>query len=510
MAQLLINNFSGGISPSDRIGIEGSYYEGKSVNPYLYIGHLAHAPKPVSIQLSSSASDVIDDKINSMTVDPITGAGRVYFIGGDKLHQAASSNYAFADNAYFPRQINATSTSVGEDVKVYNCNDTSSAATNYLFYSWYNGTDGDVGRATLGVTPTFDDDFLSDSAQSGAKLLKLVPHPMMEWGENGYLYIGNGRSLVSLDGATGSNGTMDATTLQLPNGWVITDLFDAGSYIGITAQYYPASGWSWTAYKSRAAVFFWDGTSDHWNKKVGVSDAEIRAAQSLNGNYYIFGRDIKGHGTIRKYVDGRFKLIQKITTKGDSDNLYKRYVQGYGCVSVWRDMLLFTTSGAEIFLYGSIQPGMPEALVNIGRHELAGVGWAIIADNYGFVFSSKYSTNLYYVSYLPIWNADDPFFLYKSLYYEFPQKIRINDVKVNFQTLVAGADDDVKIEYDYGKTTKTLGSISHSGDGAVESKTFSGKGITCNNFRLILDADDANSTAGILYGHITIDYDFIE
>src|SRR3990167_7226840 len=98
-------------------------------------------------------------------------------------------------------------------------------------------------------------------------------------------------------------------------------------------------------------------------------------------------------------------------------------------------------------------------------------------------------------------------FIWKSLYFEFPKEIVINQVKVEFLTLTSGADDDIKITTNYGDATTTLGSVSFSGDGAVESKIFR-TALKCNNFRVEVDTDESASTAGIVYARFIIDWDW--
>jgi len=184
----------------------------------------------------------------------------------------------------------------------------------------------------------------------------------------------------------------------------------------------------------------------------------------------------------------------------------------FGCVGTYKDFLLFSTGFyGKVFLYGSPEPGVSPALYQIAKSPgVAGTdqfAYAVGVVGGLIFFSSKdASENVYYLTKLS--TGYDKNFVYKSLYYEFPQKIRINYVRLYFKTLTSGADDDIKIETNYGDKTTTLGSVSYALDGAKEYKRFN-KIITCHNFRIIIDTDEANSTTGIKYGKIVIDYDVV-
>ena len=60
MAKLEISNWLEGISFSDRLGKEGSYYIGTAVNPYnpLAIGYLSPGPEPVALAVVNSVSQI--------------------------------------------------------------------------------------------------------------------------------------------------------------------------------------------------------------------------------------------------------------------------------------------------------------------------------------------------------------------------------------------------------------------------------------------------------------------
>lgn len=503
MPQVIIDNLRGGLSFSDRMGKENSYYIGRAAdfdNP-LYEGYLSPGAKAVNVSSTPSA-------ISSMELDNVNT--KMYLIeAATKLHKLHLVAQTLAGAAEWPHTISSTSagggggTIVGEDVKVYPI-----GTTNYLFYS-YNGfssTSGSVGRCALTGAAAFDDDFISKEPTTPNTLGLTVPHPMLEWGENGYLYIADGRYLHAFNGQTaGANGQFKNEELTLPYGWVITSLFDAGDYIGITAMY-KSGTWSWPdlPIKGRGAVFFWDGTSDHWNKRVAVNDPEIRASQSINGDFFIFCRNHDGEGTIRKWNGSKFVLVDKMRQNSAGVPLNKRLVPGYGSVIAHRDNLIVGGSKWEVFRMDENNNISAPFVSNPTVTSDNAISYAV-GSWFQLIYHSFKDATTYYLNKFSL-AKDNPYFVFKTLYYKFPQKIRINYIKLCFQAIVSGTDDDIYLETDYGKNNKLLGSISYAADGAIYEKKFSGKGITCNSFRVNIDTDETTATDGIVYAKIIVDY----
>jgi len=122
----------------------------------------------------------------------------------------------------------------GEDIVTYKANNGSSAATDYLFYSWNDSVGGDVGRYDF---TTFDDDFMSQVATGGSNtyLVAAVPHRMLV-APNNHLYITNGQYLAEFKGATANNGTINRTAMNLGNGYVSVDIKRYGNYIAVLSN----------------------------------------------------------------------------------------------------------------------------------------------------------------------------------------------------------------------------------------------------------------------------------
>ena len=521
MSQKLdINNWLGGISFSDRLGKEGSYFVGRSINPHntANFGYLCPGAEPTNITstISQVASGVLDNYNNKLYLLEASTGIRQYNLIGSR----------FTWGTVYPHTISNTGSNlpVGEDITIYPIGD-----TNYLLYAWlgYNTTQTTVGKVKLSPTSSndFDEDFMAKepagaSYFSGAQTSPNFPHPMLKWGSSGFLYIGDGRNLHQFDGQTGANGTLTKNKFQLPRFWVITSLFDAGEFIGITARYNPSSTWIQALYGNETAVFFWDGTSSQFTKRVNVEDIEIVASKNLNGEFYIFGINLLSEGTIRKWDGARF-VLEKIISKNVNYASYsstRASLRRFRDVDIFQNMLIFTagiprsTPGigdGDIYLYGSSKEEIPKSLFHFGR-AIAGtnvVPYAIFIT-YDYIYVSSYNPDvgIYYFSKLSPTGVNATDFLYKSLYYEFPQTARINSVTLYFKELSGSQGDDVLIDYDYGIGNKHLGNISHAEDGDITSKELSGKNILCDNLRIVIQPDEG---AGIKYGKISIDYDLI-
>jgi hypothetical protein len=363
---------------------------------------------------------------------------------------------------------------------------------------------------------------MSSSATGGSVLGGTIgtPRPMIEWGDSGFLYIGCGRYLHQYDGQATVNGTFTANKFTLPVGWTVTSLFDAGDYIGICAQYHSGTGWSNIQYKSRAAVFFWDGVSSTYNIRVYIDDPEIKNSLSTNGSYYLFCRDSLGEGNIRQWNGSSFEIIKNIKVNvpyGTSTYKYSRYVpRSYSAIDSCGDMILFGSSvgHGEMFMYGKPISGKAKGLFNFSNLNIATTESGNV-ETYGLcalkdkILISYYNplTLTYPTAYLSLLDSNNPKFLAKTMFYEFPGRARIDHIRMYFKTLQAGQGDDILIETDYGKEIKQVGSIAYAIDGAIETKQLSAAGTICNNLRLIVDVDEG---AGIKYGKIVIEYQLLE
>src|SRR3990167_5943650 len=136
----------------------------------------------------------------------------------------------------------------GEDIAEFNI-----SGTNYIFYSFNDNTDGDLGRVITNPTSTgdFDNDWYS--AQSGETPFTLgVPHPILE-GDDNKLYTGDGVNLRVVS----NTGAFSSTSSVVPAGFAIKCFAKTGEQLIIGAERTKGSFSSPTA-RGEAIVQWWD------------------------------------------------------------------------------------------------------------------------------------------------------------------------------------------------------------------------------------------------------------
>lgn len=291
--------------------------------------------------------------IDAMIKNGASYGKKAYLVSkGAKLHELALDTSTLTTPTTFPYTIgaqagthNAHTTIVGEDIVRYNV-----GGTEYVFYSFNDATDGDVGRYDLSTT--FDDDYMSAVATSGAVLNKSYPHPMIV-GDDDILYIANGKDVASFQG---SNTTFNSSALDLPQGYVITSFAKTANYLVVFA-YKGGSVDSGSYYRSESTAFFWDYIS-----------SSFTYAYPLSGNYVNGGFIYKN--TVGCFVQGRSpdlynnKYSKLLLFNGDGfEPMVEFYnvIPGHGGVNVEGDTIFWNSAGV-IFQWGSPILGFDKAL----------------------------------------------------------------------------------------------------------------------------------------------------
>ena len=189
----------------------------------------------------------------------------------------------------------------GEDIILYKV-----GAVTFVFYSWNDSDDGDVGQATL--AGVYNDDYMSTVAASGTKLVGAVPHRMVE-GADKNLYITNGRYVAQFDGATGANGTLNATKYDSGVGWINVDVRRFGDLLVIAAI---KSGSSYSAYNfySECRVCFWNMTEPGLGLVKEINDNYLSAIFATpNNELFAFTRGKNDTTKIHEFTGSGFRLI---------------------------------------------------------------------------------------------------------------------------------------------------------------------------------------------------------
>ena len=192
-----------GQHPQSAVGnpsLLNGYSVATAFNPLRFLGNAC----PGELAADVLNVSVVTSIIKSIDLSPQSTRG--YGVGGDLVHEIISSTGSLTNAGAYPHTITGTGVEA-EDVINYQI-----AGVDYMFYSWNDNTDGDIGRlATL--TDTFDDDFMSTVPTGAAVLDKDETHPMV-LGDDDNLYAGNGNILVRYDGV---NDIFTPSALVLPN-----------------------------------------------------------------------------------------------------------------------------------------------------------------------------------------------------------------------------------------------------------------------------------------------------
>ena len=324
-----------------RIGDGLSY--ASAVDPLRDPGYLLPGFRPATVT-NSNATD-------SLLKNGVVNGQTAYIVGGTKLHSMNATTNTVANSSPWPHTIAAHGGHSGvgaEDVILYRL-----TTTKYLFYSWNNSADGDIGRFDL--SSTFDDDYASTAATGGAVLNKDYPHPMVV-GDDGVLYIANGNVLAALDGRTDSAGAFEAAALDLPTEYVITSFAKAPSRLVIYAQRQNGSS---ALYRGEATAFFWDYVSSSFDLAIDLPGAGVNGGFVYNG---IPGCFVEGH--MGSTLSHQSKLVLYDGARFREIVSFNNSIPGHGGVDVSTNAIRWYTEGF-VFRWGSPYQGIADQALNV-------------------------------------------------------------------------------------------------------------------------------------------------
>lgn len=281
----------------------------RNVNPYRRLGGIApgYSPTTVSGVDASSVTAMI-------TAGDASYAGSTpfaYLAGGAQFHKLTLSGTPALSTSDFPKTIPVgggashgghTDLSI-KDVVVHNI-----GASTVAFYSYSDNSDGDVGIYDIGAsfTEAFTTNFMSDYVTSGTVLGSTGssgsflsasnenPHPLIV-GDDGALYIGDGRTLRKYDGESETSYGTLSTSFNLPRGFIIRAFGKILNYLVLfTSRSFGSSG---SFYRGTTIVWFWNYLSDKPNYSYIIPDNIVTAAFNWNGilGCFTYGRSAEGN-----------------------------------------------------------------------------------------------------------------------------------------------------------------------------------------------------------------------
>ena len=162
-----------------------------SFNPFRNLGY-------ASPGLGSDAVTNVSEITGVLRKGVIGSATLAYAVGGTDLNEITISTSAIINDGDFPHEISATTAAL--DCIKYN-----DGTNDFIYYSWNDGTNGDIGRYQLG-TSTFDDTYW-DTTLSQTALSKAYEHPIVV-GDDDVLYFGDGNVLKSIDQTTANDNAL--------------------------------------------------------------------------------------------------------------------------------------------------------------------------------------------------------------------------------------------------------------------------------------------------------------
>lgn len=420
-------------------GLAGEYTQSSTISLFRqgFEGHIA--PGPVF--------DAITDGSTRVTGKPLNGAmfsnsevfvlldnARIVQFGTtddvvDANHDVAAAGIHGAHSSF--------TTVNGDIVAFYQQTGTPPTFTTeeYIFYSWEDGTDGDVGRLTK-TGFSYDDDYLSSLAtqNNGTALVKGVPHPLLI-GKNDFLYAGNGRYLAAHDPTT---TVVDYKAFDLKPGWVISALGTYQNYIAILA--YRANTAGSSVNRSEAKMFLWNGTDPSWNFEYDLKDYYATALLNDGDDIYVMTSGRNATTKLKIFTGSGFETL----FENNSNQIGSP--PGIGGMEFFYNHLIWGEENGRLLAYGSPDPKKYPS----GFHYFAG------ATNVGMVKNFK-SNSLY------IGDKNGSTYIIRKINYgkyatssslrtcllEFPANSTINSVQKWFSQFGSGASLTTSFFKDY-------------------------------------------------------------
>lgn len=179
----------------------------------------------------------------------------------------------------------------------------------YIFYSWEDATDGDIGVITRAITGgAYTQTYNWFSALSGSGALQAGVPRKMCLGTDGNLYCTNGQYIAQaiLVNLIFASATGLAQKLNLGNGWIANSLTPYQNYLVIVGNRANPSSYGSAQY-SRVRVWFWDYASANPLFVFDLNDYSGEAVMvDQMGNLYAFTQGLNAMTTIWIYNGSTF------------------------------------------------------------------------------------------------------------------------------------------------------------------------------------------------------------
>jgi len=455
-----LNGLASGYGTSSTINYQkvgtGAEYL-KAVNPYLNaLGALQ--PGLLGTALTNAAAQIAAT-ISAATVER-TGTNPAAWLieAGAKIHRIDSlvTPYTISVTAPFPYTIEAQgahsthTTPVGEDIITFNI-----SGTEYVFYSYNDNTDGDVGQVDIAPAAdnsTFNDDWFS-TASGGAVLNKSVPHPMIV-GDDQKLYIADlaaSGTLAKLWQVSDAGAITSFTTI-IPRNYVIRSFAKYGEHLVIFA-YKIRTGGSLSD-KGDTVAYFWDYSASSADYKYHLDDNEVTCGFNFGGVIGCFttGRvaefaNVGYRSKLQVFEGGRF--VPKFNFSEETPK--------YGGYDIVNNMLVWN-SGGVIYSYGSPYPDYPARVNKITQGASTTNGFLKALNGIEIYASTGSGANNEVFKQATTFHASSGWrgLVADPLFPLFTQG-KVDYVEVGFHGSASGGRAmTFSLDFDYGTSTKTV------------------------------------------------------
>lgn len=533
MPKLIINRFDGGLAPRyfdgsqhlKKVGAEGSY-AGGLIDPFWFNGLLT--PPVTELGNPTGESTLVAERVlGRIVVDDSAIDTPAFFAieegptaaSTKKIHKINSSTgevttAAFATTTLAGAHSGHTNIEGASDIVVYQKN-----GSKFLFYSWCDATDGDVGIITTAAASQ-DEDFMTTTPTGfSATAFADGDYPIiLEVADNNYLYMCQKNFVHKYDGTTagGANGTFTANAIDLPVNWTIRDARDGRGKMWILATNSLVSQGT-SANKGlirQAGVFVWDRitTGAKFEDFLPINGASaVHALFFFDGVPHVFtsGHEIaNAYGAtnashvveLRAFNGREFEVIKQV---GVGNNPHRNGV------TTKDGMITWLGADGYWYSYGKAYNEIAPCVVQIGKLPIqAGgtttvrVGSVVRAETTGSAshyFASYYQDNASTPQKLSLWNPFDmaettTSATYKSLVKELPKLSRITGITIYYPTFTSAASDTlgIKLYKNYSSSSSFNGTATYASLSTIGWKYFP---ITLDNTNAIQVGIEWTSTA---------------
>src|SRR3990167_8893638 len=385
---------------SDRVGLATSqetpagYYVRSNGVDLHRVGFEGHITPAQTFSAGSISNAAINSLPRAVAVDISASTPNVYWLLGG-LAGTAPRIVKIISDAYSATSVTIASDAGdnfttlpstgfwGEDIVIYKV-----VGTAYVFYSWNDNDDGDVGRMTLAGASN-DDDWMSTEPDSGgAKLTAAVPHRMVE-GANGKLYITNGRYVAEFDGTTGTDGVFDASAYDAGLGWVTTDVRRFGDYL-VIASIKTGGAYIKTLFSTESRVAIWDMNEPGLGRVYDVQDNFLSAVFPVGGRLYAFTEGRNNTVKVHRFPseNQEFKVIWESAVYTSSPDPRS--------VDVYKGLLVWSSAGNILALDLETEGIHQPFLANDGTDDVTTIGFLKNIDqskfSLGGLFAGTYKS----------------------------------------------------------------------------------------------------------------------